>query len=152
MFEDKIWYKMRKMQRRIDILFGNIGTGSFGKKLGVDGDVGNYRKARADFEETDNEFILEIELPGVEKEDIELNIMDSGIEIRAEKKQEKEREDKEKGEYIFSKSYAGFARYIDLPEEADLEKIDAEYKNGILEIRVPKKKIKVKNGKEIKIR
>ena len=152
MLEDKMWTRMRKIQRQFDRLFGNIGTIGFGKRLEVgDSDFGNYRKAWADFKETDTEFIINIEMPGVEKDDIKLDVTDSGIEIRAEKKQEKKRENREKGRYSFSRSYAGFARAIDLPEEADLNKVDAVYKNGVLTVHFTKKKIKVERGREINI-
>lgn len=150
MTDDSMWQSMRRMQRRFDRLFGNFGTVGFGRRF--DSESGVYRKAWADFKENEEEFVLEIELPGVEKEDISLDVTETGIEIKAERKQEMKKEDKEKGEYSFSRSYAGFARYVDLPEESDLEKIDAEYNNGVLSIRVPKKEIKVKKGKEVEIR
>lgn len=148
----KIWKKMRKAERKFDRLFGNIGTLGLRKRLeSADGKLENYRKAWANFYETEREFVINVEIPGVEKENIKLDITDSGIEIRAEKKQLKKEVDKEKGIYNFSKSYAGFARVIDLPEEADLDKVDAIYRNGILTIKVARKNIKIKKEKEIRI-
>jgi HSP20 family protein len=154
MWEDKMWQKMRKMQRKMDRLFGNIGTVGFGKKFeDEDGELGKYRKAWTDFRENEEEFLVYVEIPGVDKEDIKLDINNEAIEIKAEKRQVKNKEDIEKGEYSYSKSYTGFARRIEMPEDADLSKIDAEYKNGVLRIVIGKKKIKVdKRGREIKIK
>jgi len=111
----------------------------------------NYRRAFTEYKETDKEFIIEVELPGVEKDDIKLNVTDTGIEIKAEKKQEKEEADDKSGEYRYAGRYAGFYQAFDVPDNADLENIDAEYKNGVLKIKIPKRE-SAKSRKEVEIK
>ena len=77
--------------------------------------------------------------------------MERGIEIKAEKKREEEKKDDKKMIYGFVRSYSGFYQSLDLSEEADLENIDALYKNGVLIIKVPKKKSAIAK-KEVKIK
>lgn len=138
--------QMRKMQRKFDRMFGF--DSPFGNGDSND-DFGDYRKAFADFREDEDEFIINVELPGIEKEDIKLDIVNQGIEIRAEKKKEVEK--KEGKLFEHSKSFIGFSRYVALPENADLDKVDAIYKNGVLEVKVSKK-MKGHNRKEVRIK
>ncbi|MGC9309144.1 MAG: Hsp20/alpha crystallin family protein [Candidatus Nanoarchaeia archaeon] len=104
----------------------------------------DYRKAFTNFKEGKNEFVIQVELPGVNREDINLDVTDTGIEIKAEKKTRAKKE----GEY--TKQYAGFYQAFDVPENADLENIDATYRNGVLTITLPK--IAKKNKKTIQIK
>src|SRR5690606_23030198 len=89
--------------------------------------------------ETDKEFIIQVEVPGIDKEDIKLNVTDTGLKIRAEKKSEKEKGNKDSEEYSYTRSYTGFYQAFDVPDNADLENIDASYRNGVLIIKLPKK-------------
>ena len=76
------------------------------------------------------------DLPGFNKEDIEIYIEDGGLVVKAERREEKEEEGKN---YIRQeRSYGRIYRRITLPEEIDEEKISAKYNNGILEIILPK--------------
>ncbi len=95
------------------------------------------RKARMDFREENGKYVLEVELPGVDKEDISLNVSDGRVEIRAGKK--KEDRDEGEGSYSYSQSFVGFHRIVELPENADCDSVDANYKNGILLIKISKK-------------
>ena len=135
------WRDMRRMQRRMNRLFDPDDEFD---------DGGDYRRAWTDFREGENEFLIAVELPGIEKEDISLEVVNGVLVIRAERKQEKE--NKKDGQFVYAQSYAGFARTIPLPENADAEGIEAEFKNGVLKVRVPKKKIEKKKGREIKIK
>ena len=143
-WENNIMNEMKRMKKRMNRLFNGFQNSPFNEKE----DLSDYRKAWADFKETDNEYIMEVELPGIDKKDIILSAIDNKIEIRARKKQELEQKDA--NSYSYSKSYNGFARSVSLPEEADINSIDAEFENGILIIKIPRKKTK-KDKKEIKI-
>jgi len=111
----------------------------------------NYRQAISDITETDKEIIATVELPGVEKEDIDINATDTGIEIKVEKKEENRDEDKKKGIYKLERNYVGFYKFIPIPEGAEIDNIKATYKNGVLELRIPKKEEEKKNGMRIKV-
>src|SRR3989338_7564454 len=134
MWQDNFKKEMRRVQKRMSNLFSGVDEPFVDEEWGED-----YRRAWADFLETENEFIIAVELPGVEKDDIELNIDEKLLTIKASKKQEKEEKDEEK--YSYSRSYAGFARSITLPEAADVENINAEFRNGVLKIKIPKRKV-----------
>jgi len=99
--------------------------------------------------ETDEEIILRAELPGFSKDEIELRVTSQTINIWAEKK----RKSVEKEEDFFraKQSYASANRLLTLPVEVKTEKIKAKLKDGVLEIVLPKKDIKKREEKEIKI-
>lgn len=96
----------------------------------------NYREPYVDFDEMSDEFIINVEIPGVEKTDIHISPSNSGLTIKAERRTHKEKEDKES--YRTARSYVGFYTHIPLPEEADVDNIKARYGGGILEIKIPK--------------
>ena len=99
------------------------------------------------FEEKDD-IVVKAELPGMEKDNIEVNLTDHTLTIKGEKK--KEDEVKEENYYRAERSYGSFLRTLDLPKDVRADKVKASFKNGILEIRMPKteeartKEVKVK--------
>ncbi len=101
--------------------------------------------------ENEKEINITAELPGLKAENIDLNINDEGVlTISAEK--QNERENKGKGYYFSERSYGLVQRKIALPDNVDLEKINADFKNGILEIEVPKIKSDKEKTKKIPIK
>lgn len=94
-----------------------------------------------------NEIVLKAELPGVSKEDIDLTITKDSLTLKGEVK--KEEEIKEEDYYASERSYGSFTRTIALPAEVDSEKSKASFKNGVLEIVLPKRE--EAKPKEIKI-
>lgn len=95
--------------------------------------------------ETDSEVVVKVELPGVKKEDVEVLVRDNNLIIRGEKKEE--REEKTETYNRIERVYGKFERVVALPAEVKLEGIKAEFKDGVLEIRLPKEK----TSKEVKI-
>jgi len=87
--------------------------------------------------ETENEFHIELAVPGLKKEDFKINLDKNILSVSAEKKAENVEEGKKysKREY----SYNSFVRSFTLPETADYSKIDAEYTDGVLKLNVTKK-------------
>ncbi|MFH1801855.1 MAG: Hsp20/alpha crystallin family protein [archaeon] len=138
--------EMRRMHRKFNHWFKNFDENPWDFE---EEDFSQYRKAWVDAREMENEFVIAVELPGFEKEDIEVNAEDGMLTIKVEKKSEKKKEKDES--YSYQSSYSGFFRRIPLPENADAENIDAEYKSGVLKLRIPKK-AKTKKGKTIKIK
>lgn len=148
-WKDDLWNEMRKVQRQMNKLFQRFEEP---KLLSLRDEFGdNYRKAFMDYKENDKNFVIKVEIPGIDKEDIHLDVSEHSIVIRAEKKHEKKEGSKKEGNYSYSRSYAGFYQEVTLPENADKEKIDAVYKNGVLTLTIPKKKSSIKK-KEIKIK
>jgi HSP20 family protein len=83
----------------------------------------------------DNNIEISAELPGMSKEDVKVECTEEGITIEGEKKREVERE--EGGMHRTERSYGRFYRMIPLPEGAEAEKAKAEFKDGVLNIKVP---------------
>ena len=86
--------------------------------------------------EKKDEYDIRAELPGVKKEDLDIDLNDNYLTIRAKK--EFEKEEKEKSYRRSEFKYGEFMRSIYIPQEVDIEKIDAELEHGILKIRIPK--------------
>ncbi|MFW6233181.1 MAG: Hsp20/alpha crystallin family protein [Nanoarchaeota archaeon] len=146
-FEDGFFDELKRMQKSLNRFFSDFDDeGVINLRNELSGD---YRKAMSDFKETENEFIINVELPGMKKEDIKLNINNDLIEIKARNKKEKEKN--KNNEKFYSKSFSGFYQAINLPENADSENIKAKYENGVLKLTIPKKEKSKKDKKYIKI-
>jgi len=87
--------------------------------------------------ESDNDVIVTTELPGVDSEDIDIDVSGNTLTIRGEKKQEKE--DKKQNYHYVERSYGSFHRSVQLPSAADPNKVDANFKNGILTVTLQKR-------------
>jgi len=109
-----------------------------------------FREFPIDIKEKNDELVIEAEIPGMKKENIEINLTENTLSIRAEKK--KKKEEKEEGYLHRERSYFGFKRSLTLPVAVIPEKAKASYEDGILRIRVPKKeKKKEEVGMKVKI-
>jgi HSP20 family protein len=91
---------------------------------------------RVDIAETDKEFIIKVEIPGVNKEDVKVTVENGALTIRGERKQEKE--EKNKRFHRVERFYGSFTRSFPLPENVDGTKIDASFKDGMLNLQIPK--------------
>ena len=90
--------------------------------------------------EKEHEFRLISELPGFEKDDFEISIASNVLTIKGSKKQELEEKDSAKGKFYRKESWSGsFQRTFPLPASVDTNRIDAELKDGILNVVLPKK-------------
>lgn len=107
-----------------------------------------YESFPIDLKDTGKELVLEADLPGFEKDEIKINLTEDSIEITASKKREK----KEVTETMYRRERVRgvMRRFITLPVKVDPESAEAEFKNGVLTVRMKKKEIK--KGKEIKIK
>lgn len=111
----------------------------------------NNSLMKTDIKETDSKYIIEMDLPGYDKENINLSLNDGYLEISA--KQEKE-ENEEEAKYVRKERFYGeCSRSFYVGDTITEEDIDAEFKNGILIINVPKKlESEVKEIKKIEIK
>ena len=99
-------------------------------------------------EDKDNLFFI-VDLPGLKSEDVKLTISEGVLTIRGEKKHEEEHSDR--NVYRMERSYGEFVRQFSLPEDVKEEDIQADFKNGVLEIMVPKKEPSKPKEREVKI-
>ena len=133
-------------------LFRNFSAPMFGKWPQFYGDEGEMRyewSPAVDIKETDKEFLVKAELPGIKREDVKVSLDDDVLTIRGERRHEKD----VKGEktHRVERFYGTFCRSFTLPEYADAKAIRAESKDGVLNVYVPKQKIERKLPLEIKV-
>lgn len=105
---------------------------------------------RVDLSETDKEYDVKAELPGMNQNDIDISISKDMLTIRGEKKQEKE--ENVKGYYRMERSYGSFCRTIALPTEIETDKAEAAFKNGVLNVKLPKTKTAQQESKKLTIK
>lgn len=103
-----------------------------------------------DVKESDKDFTIRAELPGVEEEDVEVTVTDDAVTIKGEKKEEKE--DKGKNYYYMERSYGSFHRVIPLAAETESDKAEASFKNGVLNITIPKSQTAKTKGTKVPIK
>lgn len=96
------------------------------------------RMPRVDVIDRDDDVVVRAELPGVDKKDLDVSMTDNTVTIKADTRQEKE-EGKKGGDYYRREIATGsFARTVALPAEVDTDKSRARFKDGVLELTVPK--------------
>jgi HSP20 family protein len=148
--ETKMLYRMTTsspifgLRREIDRLFDD----TFMR------DGSNWSPA-VDVRENDNEISLDLELPGIKPEDVEITAENGILTVRGEKKSEK-KEGEENRYHVIERSYGSFLRTFQLPQGIDEDQINAHFENGILAIQIPKaalpqpKKIQIAAGSQQK--
>jgi HSP20 family protein len=90
-----------------------------------------------DIYETENELIIKADLPEVKLEDIEVRVENQTLTLKGERKFEKD--DSIRGHHRIERNYGTFERSFSLPASVDAERVAAEYKNGVLTVKLPKK-------------
>lgn len=90
----------------------------------------------ADISESKGEYIIKAELPEVEREDVNVSVEGRAVTISGERKMHKEEEDEK--QHRIEGFYGSFSRSFALPDNADIGKISAKSKNGVLKVRIPK--------------
>jgi len=124
----------RRMMREMERLMGSM-TEEMQRRLPVSSDQG-FREPLVDINETSDEVIVTAELPGVPKENIELNLTDNTLEIKASQKQEVSLE--KGGVRKRERRSMNFYRLIEPPCGVDASKVKATFNNGVLEVKMPK--------------
>jgi HSP20 family protein len=89
-----------------------------------------------DITETDSAYLIKGEIPGVNKEDVKVMIEDGMITMRGERKQEKEEKDKKF--HRIERSYGSFMRSFRVPDDVDEAAVKAEFKDGMINVTLPK--------------
>lgn len=122
--------ELTDLRRDLDRVFDTFWTG--------DQEPQNVRpwSPAIDISETPDAYLVAAELPGVEKEDVKVTVLENRLFIKGEKKQEA-REEKQNIHRV-ERAYGAFSRSFDLPRAVQAEKITAAYKDGVLRVSVPK--------------
>ncbi|MBK9294788.1 MAG: Hsp20/alpha crystallin family protein [Oligoflexia bacterium] len=91
-----------------------------------------------DFEETPTHYNLKIDMPGLRKDDIGIELYGNKLIVSGERKSQRKEEDKDTKTHFCEVSYGSYYRSFELPTPVNVEKVDAKYENGVLSLAVPK--------------
>jgi HSP20 family protein len=122
-------------RQQIDRLFDDFLTPFDTSGVATERDVGGVWPS-VDVDETDKAYKVTAELPGLEQKDVEVTLRDNALIISGEKRREHKEE--KGGRSYAERSYGRFMRSIPLDAEVDADKVQANFKNGILAVELPK--------------
>jgi len=89
-----------------------------------------------DLVETDEHLVLRADLPGLSRDDVQIEVKDGALTVAGERKAEQE--ERTEGYYRVERSFGSFSRSLTLPDGIDADAIAAEFDDGVLEVRIPK--------------
>lgn len=92
---------------------------------------------RIDVEQRGDSICVRADLPGVRKEDVQIEVTEEGLLLSGERREEREEGGENQGYRSIERSYGGFYRTIPLPQKVDLNQLKAKMRDGVLEITVP---------------
>lgn len=102
-----------------------------------------------DIAETDKEYTVKAELAGVPKDAVKVDVQNGVLTLSGERKFEKE--DKDQKHHRIERAYGSFTRSFTVPEDVDTARISADYKDGVLNVRLPKAEVKKPAAKRIEV-
>src|SRR5690242_21322249 len=141
------WKELEDMEKRLSTIFGRAPMATNGEKKEAIS-VTEWSPL-VDISEDDKEYVVKAEIPEMKKEDIKINVHDDVLTVSGERKYEKE--EKGKKYHRVERAYGSFMRSFALPENADGSKINAEYKDGMLKVHLPKSEQAKQKANEVKI-
>lgn len=144
-------HPLATFQQEINQLFDDFFSRGFG--LSRFGDFpegfGDF-SPQVDITETDKALTVTAELPGLDEKDVEVTLTRDALTISGEKKAEKE--EKDQNYYRIERSYGSFRRTIPLLYEIEADKVEAQFKKGVLTITLPKTEVAQKQVKRITVK
>ena len=141
------WREFEDMEKRLSTIFGRSPITTSGEKKEAMA-VAEWSPL-VDISEDDKEYVVKAELPEMKKEEIKINVLDDVLSISGERQYEKE--EKGKKYHRVERAYGSFMRSFTLPEDADGSKVSAEYKDGVLNVRLPKSEKARPKSIEVKV-
>lgn len=106
-------------------------------------------KPAMDISETEDSFTVKVEIPGVDPKELDVNLTGEVLTVKGEKKDEKEEND---GNYRrIERSFGRFSRSMTLPCKVQGDEVEANYKDGVLTMKIPKSEDNIKKSVEIKV-
>ena len=150
------WQPIETLRKEIDRLFDNFGHDFWRSPFRALADFEPLWSSKlaasfaVDVTETDAAYEITAELPGMDEKNIDVKVVNGGLTIKGEKKDEKE--EKKKDYYVSERRYGSFERYFRMPEGVDTDKIEANFKKGVLTVTLPKKAEAQKPAKKIDVK
>jgi HSP20 family protein len=142
----------REPMREVDEFFARLaplGFGRWPRVLGEDAGKALEWSPAADVTETESEYLVKAELPGVKREDVKVTVEAGILTIQGERRQEKE--EKTQKRHRIERSYGCFQRSFSLPQDAAVSDIHADCKDGVLAVHIPKAKVAKPKSVQIKV-
>ena len=137
--------ELEQIQTRLNRVFGERAV-----RAGTGDDLSFAEWAPAvDIQETDGEYVIKADLPEVKKDDVKVEFEDGVLTVQGERKQEKE--EKGKRFHKVERAYGKFVRRFALPTEVDPVKVSAEFKEGVLNVHLPKSPNGTPKGITVKV-
>jgi len=140
------------LQREMNRLFQEFNTGFDSapwSASGGEGELGNWIP-RVNVSDNEKEVTVTAELPGMAEKDIDVSLTKNTLTIKGEKKSESE--EKDKNLFRRERVYGSFLREIELPSEVETDKVEAQFKNGVLSVKLPKSKAAQTDVKKIQLK
>jgi HSP20 family protein len=151
----QLWPPFETLRREVDRLFDDFGSDFWRRPFRALSEFepfsGRFALSPAmDVAETDKAYEITAELPGLDEKNIEVNVVNDGLTIKGEKRDEKD--EKTKDRYVSERRYGSFERYFRLPDTVDAGKIEASFKKGVLTVTLPKKPEAQQPAKKIEVK
>ena len=131
-------YPLRQLHHDLDTLFDQMlhGVPQLSGNTKQSSTWGGLLMPQVDIGERQKDYVITVEVPGVQEKDIDLTLIDGTLTIRGEKRDEHEEKDKQY--HRVERSYGSFQRILSLPTDADENTIKAKFKDGVLTITIAK--------------
>ena len=124
--------ELEELQTRLNRLFNDVPM----RRAETNGPFFADWAPAVDIQESGTEYLIKVELPEMKKEDVKVEVLDGVLTIEGERTQEKEEPGKKF--HKVERSYGKFVRQFALPTEVEAAKVQAEYKDGVLNVHLPK--------------
>jgi HSP20 family protein len=146
---------LASFHREFDRLFDRLIQGFGRAPLGFDRPAWPFMaqtllKPTVDIGSAENEYTVTVEVPGVSEDDVKIELAGGTLTIHGEKKRENSAKDK--NYYCVERSYGAFRRVLSLPRDVDRDNIQANFKNGVLTITMPRKSLPKSEVKRIDVK
>jgi HSP20 family protein len=143
------WDPFRELEEMSDRLNRMISRPALPRTNGKETMVVADWTPSVDISETDGEYLIKAEIPDVKKEDVKVTLEDGVLTIQGVRNQESE--EKGKKYHRVERSYGSFVRSFSLPDLVDEEKVKAEFKDGVLNLQLPKSEKAKPKAIEVKV-
>jgi HSP20 family protein len=153
------WHPLETLRREVDRLFEDFGRDlwrspfrhpTFNIEPFWRGELKFTGAPAVDIVEKDNAFEITADLPGMDEKTVEVQVANGNLTIKGEKKEEKE--EKKKDFYLQERHFGSFERSFSVPDGVDADKIEANFKKGVLTVTLPKKPEAQKPAKKIDVK
>ena len=144
----QVWNPFQEFENLLE-RYSKGGGSRLAKNLGTDMSFADWAPS-VDIEEDDDKYMIKADLPGVDKKDIDVKLENGVLSIRGEKLVEKET-GKDTRQHRRERFHGTFARSFTLPEAVKADEVDANYRDGVLTLHIPKKEEAKPRSIDIKV-